>query len=442
MNSIRRILLIALLSAYAVVMAVAAGATYLRARSEANDMFDYHLRQIALSMRDQAFLGAPLAELLPGDEDFDFVIQVWDTDGASLYLSHPHTALPAQVRIGFSTVETREGSWRVFGVQQRGRTIQASQPMSVRNREAAAVALRTLGPLFILLPAFAALMWLLVGRGLKPLERVARAVSARSPAQLAPIDVARVPQEIQPLVDALNDLLGRLDHAFASQRAFIADAAHELRTPLTALQLQVQLVERARGELERATALADLRQGLQRASHVVHQLLTLARQEPGAAERAFAPVELDQLVRLVVAELLPLAESRRIDLGVTHADLRATVDGDADALRTLTGNLVDNAVRYSPSGGKVDVDLARHGDLVVLQVTDNGPGIPAAERERVFDRFYRSDQAEASGSGLGLAIVDTIAQRHQARIDLDQADGGGLRVRVTFPAAAPSNESH
>ena len=438
MKSIRRSLLIALISSFVLAMAVGGYATYVQARAEANEMFDYHLRQLALSLRDQTFRSALLPELRPGEEAFDFVIQVWDDEGVRLYLSHPHSALPDQARLGFATIQSREGAWRVFAVQQRGQTIQVSQPLSVRDKLAATAALRTLLPFLILMPAFTLLMWIIVGRGLHPLARVTHAVSSRSASSLAPIPEQPVPEEVQPLVHALNDLLLRLQQAFAGQRAFIADAAHELRTPLTALKLQVQLTERARTEQERAEALADLHIGLQRASHVVQQLLTLARQEPGAQVKPFAVVRLDELARQVVADMLALAESRYIDLGVVQCDANAGIEGDADALRTLLSNLVDNAVRYTPEHGKVDVDVVAGNGNVCLQVSDSGPGIPAEERSRVFDRFYRSANATLPGSGLGLAIVRTVADRHDARVELTDAPQGGLRARVVFPALTGS----
>lgn len=434
MTSIRRTLLIALLWTYASVIAVAAAATFFQARREANEMFDYHLRQLALSLRDQTFRNALGTDLQPGEEDFDFVIQVWDPGGVRLYLSHPHSTLPGQVRLGYAMVDSAEGQWRVFGLQLRGQTIQVSQPMRVRNRLAAGVALRTIVPLLALLPAFVALIWLLVGRTLKPLNRLAHAVSGRSASVLEPITEAQVPDEVKPLVDALNDLLVRLERAFLSQRTFITDAAHELRTPLTALQLQLQLAERARDEETRKAAIGDLRAGLQRAVHVVQQLLILARQEPGAGADQLAALDLGELASLVVTELTPLAESRSIDLGIARADAHASVNGDADALRSLVRNLVDNAVRYTPPGGKVDVAVTRDAASVALEVTDSGPGIPAAERERVFDRFYRSKETGESGSGLGLAIVRTIAMRHGTRVVLDDSPSGGLRARVVFSA--------
>jgi two-component system OmpR family sensor kinase len=243
-----------------------------------------------------------------------------------------------------------------------------------------------------------------------------------------------LPDEVRPLVHALNDLLGRLGHAIAVNKAFIADAAHELRTPLTALALQLQLAERAKDEAERAGAFATLKQGLARTTHLVEQLLTMAREEPGAAERRREPVDLGALAADVVAAHAALAQERQIDLGLAQRDADVTIVGEPEPLRTLLANLVVNAVRYSPRGSRVDVSVLRTPDAAVLEVLDNGPGIPPEERERVFDRFYRRDQADVPGSGLGLSIVRSVAERHGARAELDGGPGGkGLRARVSFP---------
>ncbi len=220
-----------------------------------------------------------------------------------------------------------------------------------------------------------------------------------------------------------------------AQRDFIADAAHELRTPLTALQLQAQLLERASDGAERTAAMADLKLGLERSIHVVRQLLTLARQEPGASTPPVAGVALNDLVHQSVTASANSAAARNIDLGVAASDPAACVTGNAEALRTLLDNLVGNAVRYTPAGGRIDVGCGSADGRAWLEVVDNGPGIPAAERERVFDRFYRRSEQDAAGSGLGLAIVRAIADKHQAAIQLTDAAGGGLRVRVEFPQA-------
>ena len=436
MKSIRRNLLIALLGAMFAAMLLAGWATYRAARNEADALFDYHLRQIALSVRDQTFLGS--GDFLANDENLDYVIRVWDFTGLTMYYSKPHEQLPELTQLGYSIAETGEGEWRVFATQYHGMTIAVAQPMRVRNRLAADAAWNTLRPFFFLLPALGILVWILVGLGLRPLARIADSLRKRSADSLAPLQEEGLPEEIQPLAASLNDLLERLDAAFAAQRDFVADAAHELRTPLTALQLQAQLVERAGDDIERNAALDELKRGLQRASHTVQQLLTLARQEPGTAAPRNAAVSLATLARESVVEHARLADARGIDLGLAQADDAATVAGDAEALRILLANLLSNALRYTPPGGRVDVTCTNDGQTAVLEVVDTGSGIPEAERERVFDRFYRRAGEQEPGSGLGLSIVRAIATRHGASVRLESSQGGGLRVRVAFPPAPPA----
>jgi two-component system OmpR family sensor kinase len=432
MTSIRRQLLIGLLTVVVIAGLIAAWGVYRRAHRELDELFDYHLKQMALSLRDQTFEQLAGEPVEPKDE-FDFVIQVWRTDGVRLYFSHPHATLPNRAQLGYTTVATNEGEWRVFSIQQRGLTVQVAQPMTIRNHLAAAAALSTLAPLLLLLPALGVLVWITVGRGLRPLAAVASAVKARTPAALHPLPESSMPEEIRPLVAALNDLLARLDRALTAQREFVADAAHELRTPLTALRLQVQLAERAHDPEERATAFATLQQGLNRATHLVEQLLTLARQEPEAVRRPPAEIDLPELARLVTAEYAPLAEAKGLDLGVARANA-VTVGGDREGLRALLANLLDNAVRYTPAGGRIDVSVYDEADQAVLEIVDTGPGIPRDEREHVFDRFYRRAGNQVPGSGLGLAIVKNVADRHRARIVLDNGpNDAGLAVRVLFP---------
>ncbi|MGA9396112.1 MAG: ATP-binding protein [Azonexus sp.] len=430
MNSIRGKLVLFLTTAMTAVMLLGAWATYKAASEEANAIFDYHLEQIALALRNQAFLGGK--EDLVGEKSLEFVVRVWDRNGLTIYSSGPYRALPDTVRLGFATERTNEGAWRVYALQHRGEIIAVAQPTSVRARLAAAAALRTLAPFIVLLPLIALLIWIIVSRALRPLNGLAHSVSTRTPEALEPFSQRGVPDEARPLVQSLNGLLVRLRTASQAQRDFIADAAHELRTPLTALQLQVELLERAANKAERTAALDDLKQGLRRSIHVVQQLLTLARNEPGAEQRTQAVVALPEVMRQVVADQSALAEAKAADLGISALDPAATVIGDGDALHILLANLVSNALRHAPQAGRVDVSCGIDNGKTWLEVVDNGPGIPVAERERVFDRFYRRSDQDASGSGLGLSIVHNIAQRHNADILLDDAPGGGLRVRITF----------
>jgi two-component system OmpR family sensor kinase len=433
-TSLRRTLLVTLLVAVAAVTLAAAFLVYRLARQEVDAIFDYHLRQIALSLSGHVPSRAVAGEA--GDE-LDYVIQIWDRDGERLYLSRPDSDLPAAAEPGFATVRSGSDSWRVYSADLAGLVVEVAQPERVRRELAFAAVSRTLAPVVLILPMLALLVWWIVGRALAPLERLARSVGARTPRALEPIVEESAPREALPLVRSVNDLLGRLGAALSGQRAFVADAAHALRTPLAALRLQVDLVERAPDDAERARALADLRAGLARATHVVQQLLTLARAEPDAAPvLAGEPVPLADLVRQAVADHALLAESRRVDLGATQVADEAAAFGDPEGLRTLLANLVENAIRHTPEGGRVDVAAGVAGGLPHLDVVDSGPGIPEAERGRVFDRFYRRGGSSTSGAGLGLAIVKAIADRHGARITLGDAPGGGLAVRVEFPDRA------
>jgi len=436
-SSLRARLLASLLAGVVLVGVTGGWIVYRNALAEADAFFDYHLRQTALILRDEP-VEYLLAPRLPStDASYDFVVQVWSLDGVRVYLSRPHAVLPQITTLGFSTVTTREGRWRVFGVQALTRVIQVAQPMSVREQRAAELALQTLKPFALLLPVLALVIWIAVGHALEPLRRLTSQVKARRVNALDDLPATQLPDEVQPLVLALNDLLGRLRAALERERAFMADAAHELRTPLTALHLQMGMLARASSEAERESAMGTLSAGVQRAIRLIEQMLALARQEP-RAESLRVSVRLDELAREIVAELVPLADAGGIDLGVAAAQ-PATVAADSEALRTLLRNLVDNAVRYTPPGGRVDVAVDSTAVGPRLTVTDDGPGIPPDERRRVFDRFYRRAGTSPTGSGLGLAIVKAIADAHGASVTLgDGADGKGLAVTITFRAAPAS----
>lgn len=444
MRSIRARLLAWLLGGVVIVGAAGGWVVYRNALAEADAFFDYHLRQTALILRDEPVEYSLVPRLPPNDAAYDFVVQVWTLDGVRVYLSRPHSVLPDITTIGFSSVTTSEGRWRVYGTQALTKVIQVAQPMHVREQQAVDLALKTLRPFGLLLPVLAFLIWIAVGGALEPLRRLTMLVKSRRVDALDPLPNERLPDEVRPLVGALNDLLGRLGSVLDRERAFMADAAHELRTPLTALHLQMGMLARAENEAERNDAMERLSAGVQRAIRLVEQMLSFARQEP-RAEPGRVRVALNDVARDVVAELVPLADAKNIDLGISNSQ-PAFVLGDPDALRTLTRNLVDNAVRYTPSGGRVDVSVENSTDTAatqpqaapthaVLKVIDNGPGIPAEERSRVLDRFYRRPGTSPSGSGLGMAIVKAIADTHGATLALDSGDDGhGLAVSVSFPA--------
>ncbi|MCC6608627.1 MAG: two-component sensor histidine kinase [Burkholderiales bacterium] len=439
MTSIRRHLLTWLLTGLLAAVAAAAVLVYDHAREDADQIFDYQMERIAIALPTQAFA----KRMLPLGEDpsEELVIQVWSSDGEHLYLSHTRVRLPRNPELGFTTVNVGREQWRVLSAQVRGELVQVAQPMRVRSALAREMALRAVAPLLALIPILTLGVLIEVARGLRPLRRVADEVARRTPTSLAPIAAANAPVEVQPLVTELNALLERLGHALDAQRAFVADAAHELRTPLAALQLQIRLAERAKNDEERAAEFDRVRAGLARATRLVDQLLTLARQEPEEPGRAPEPVDLLEVARAVAREVGPLAGDKGVDLGVI-GEQAVTVRGDADALRVMLTNLVDNAVRYTPGGGRIDVEVAVEDDASVLRVRDTGPGIPPNDRERVFDRFFRSTASRGTGSGLGLAIVRRVAERHGASISLtDASPAGGLLVTIRFPRDATASLS-
>ena len=434
MSSIRARLLVALFVLVALISLLAAGVTYRRVLSETSTLFDYQLRQMALSLRSQISLAPRIVELPPDQGDTDFVVQIWDVFGARTYVSRPGLPMINQTVLGYADLTLRGQTWRAYGLQTADGVIQIAQPTNVREALARAAAERVVIPLILLLPILIGAVAWIVSRGLLPLRFVAAEVQRRDARSLAPLGTDHLPSEIEPLVSELNRLLERLQRAFSAQRAFIADAAHELRSPLTALRLQLQLLDRARDEAERSEARARLGAAVERAIHLAEQLLALARSEPEAAID-FERVDLAAVAAEGIKDTNDLAVAKNIDLGL-DAPSDLYIQGNREALRTLVRNLVDNAVRYTPPGGSVQVRCSCTTGEAVLEVNDTGPGIAPADRERVFDRFYRRAAAQEGGTGLGLAIVKAIAERHGARVDLGEAPGGGLRVRVIFPRAS------
>ena len=430
MNSLRVRLLLALLVTLLVAALVMAAVTYRSVLAQAELLFDYQLRQMALSLRDQGEIAGRNASAL-ADGQLDFVVQIWTVDGRSIYASRNHERLPERALLGFADLTVGNETWRTFGVVARDRVIQVAQPLQNRRRLAADAALRSVAPLALITPLLAVVIWWLAALTIAPLRRVAADVRQRDEQSLQPLPTAGLPAEVAPLVQALNGLLERLGASFDAQRAFVADAAHELRSPLTALKLQMQLLRRAPDDAARSAAVESLAAGIDRAVRGVEQLLSLARSEPGAPLALEAGVDLSEVVRRALVDIAPLAHSRGIELGL-EADAPVRLRGEPTALGVLARNLVDNAVRYSPQGSEVRIRVAQDAGMPLLQVDDAGPGIAPEDRERVFDRFYRKAPGGESGTGLGLTIVRGVALRHGATATLGDSPLGGLRVVVRF----------
>jgi two-component system, OmpR family, sensor kinase len=438
-HSLRAQLLVFLLAAILLAGAVQGVLAYRSALAEADSLFDYHMQQTALALRS----GLPpdardLGQGLSGeDENHEFIVQVWTNEGLRIFESAVGAALPQIAVLGFTNVQARGGTYRVFSLQTRSQVIQVAQNMAVRSGMARTLALRTLAPLAVMAPLLVLAVWWGVSRSLAPVERVRRQLARRQADDLSPVSDEALPDEVQPLVTELNLLFERVQGAFAAQQHFVADAAHELRSPLAALRLQLQGLQRAgQDDAARAVAVERLSAGIDRATRLVEQLLTLARQEAAGAASPTETVDLRAVAQLALADAAPAAQARSMDMGLLDSEA-VPIPGRPEALRMLVRNLLDNAVKYTPPGGQVDLQL-RHvdGGQVELVVEDSGPGIAPEHRERVMQRFVRETADSAPGSGLGLAIVQAIAQAHGASVALDASPRlGGLRVVVRFPAA-------
>ena len=421
--SLRRRLMWLVLAAIGVVTMLQAATAYRSALREADRMFDYHLEEVARSVHG----GVPF---VPGNDDSEYSVQVWGPDGSTIYRSNGRE-LPSQAVLGFSDSRINGVRLRIYTLQTPEHTIQIAQDLDAREARARALAATAVTPVLLLAPLLMLAVGAVIGGSLAPLARMRRQVAARAARDLSPLSAEGVPAEVQPLVIELNALFARVHDTLQAQQHFVADAAHELRSPLTALKLQLQAAQRARDEETRRAATQQLGAGIERAIALVEQLLALARHE-GAGEGAGEPVDLEEVARQAVSALLPTAHAKQLDLGLATSE-PLVVQGNREALDLILRNLVDNAIKYTPAGGRIDIGMGRDAQGAWLAVDDSGPGVPEADRERVFDRFYRVPGTQASGSGLGLAIVRTVAQRLGAQVRLVQSPAlGGARVELRF----------
>ncbi len=432
-NSLRRAALIWMTGLLTIVGFAAILVAYVYARGEAAEFLDGQLRQIALN----AGAGlSPAAGPAAADQDPEdrFAITIWDGAGRVVHQSPPDVRIPRQPKPGFANVSADGESWRVYTIGDQARTVQVSQREAVRAEIADSAALGAAAPILIVIP----LSWLVVGwamsRMIGRLNDLAEEIAARGAKATEPIPVARVPSEVKPLVESMNGLIARLQAAAEAQRRFLADAAHELRTPLAAMQIQVDnLAAGGAGRDERVAALAA---GVKRAGALVNQLLTLERLE-GPAAVVGGEFDLRTLLLDCIADCAPLAQGKDVDIGIDVA-ADALIQGVERDVRALFASLIDNATRYTPPGGKIDVALARREGRPVVEIVDTGPGLPKGAETRIFDRFYRGAPQDTEGTGLGLAIARRIAERHGFELTVEnRADGSnGVIARVVMPSDA------
>ena len=438
--SVRRRLFWLLLMSLVGLSAGASIVTYLQARSDVNNLLDGEMEQMTHMLGVHITAHPELSQEPLLQVEYDSVVQIWDKGEKLLFSSLPGDGPDRLLPPGFSHFSARHGGWRTYTAGAGDYMVQVAQPSTHRRELAAGIALRAMLPVAATLPVGGVIVWLLVTYGLKPLRLIAREVESRDPSSLEPISAIRLPTEVAPLVNALNDLLNRLGRALRLERQFIADASHELRTPVSALSLQVELLETAGTPAERDDSIQDIKRSIERVKRLIGQILTMARLDPEFVESA-ETIDLLEFVREIEANFSIVATAKSITLHVhSNGQRRININCDAVSLRALLGNLVDNAVRYSPSGGAVTMELDDQNGTAVIRVIDSGPGIPEEARSKLFARFSRGDCAEQDhGVGLGLAIAKRAAERLGVKLELKDRPGGkGLAAIIEFPHTAIS----
>ncbi|WP_297505568.1 sensor histidine kinase [Ferrovum sp.] len=447
MNSLRRRLLLLLLGAMSLVLIVVVFFDHRSARQELDSLFDAQMAESAhvlLGIAQRTLterIEHGIEDESPVTHEYEqaMVYQVWNHQTLILRsATAPATLMGASTQPGYSTITINTRRWRLLVLWDSAHElmIQMAEPMRGRERLARQIVLNMLFPsVAIAIPLVPLMIWVMVNTGLRPLRQLRREVVQRSADRLEPLDLLSIPFEVKPLATALNDLFGRLRHSIESERRFTADAAHELRTLLAALRTQAQVALRCIMEEDRQHALHQVQQGIERATHLIEQLLTLARIDPEEAGMHHDLVLIYPLAAEALAFLAGQAEQKKIEL-LLKGETTLRILGQSGHLSILLRNLVDNAIRYSPPRSTVVLQLSQTDTHEVqLDITDNGPGIPAEEMQRVTERFYRLPGSGQQGSGLGLSIVQRIAEHHRARLSLAAASPqGGLRVTVVFPA--------
>ena len=430
---------------------IAASSIY-SARKEVQELFDAHLAQSArvlysLIQHEMSASSVEGENIQPIDMNLSapghfyegkISFRVRDKDGKSWFVTQNAPELVINNDIsGFANIQTDNQRWRVFIMRDNvlNFSIEVAQSYQIRNELIMEITRQVIWPFIILVPLLMFMIWISVGRSLRPLQAVADEVQHRNPQNLEEVDLTNVPAEVLPLFLSLNDLLVRLKKALSNERGFTSDAAHELRTPLAGIKAQAQVALRASNETEKNTALRHIILGIDNTTHLVRQMLMLARLDPDIPNRKFNPQDLSSILTEVAADVASLAVEKGVELEVREADGKMMVEGLAEALSVLIRNLLDNAVRYTPPGGWVKAGISRSPDGLVLKISDSGPGIAEQDKDRIFDRFYRGLGTGQTGSGLGLSIVQRVVDLHNAKIEFQTGSGKGkgVMVKVTFP---------
>lgn len=446
--SIRKRLLFLLLSVICSLWGIVTWRVYIKTQHEVEELFDANL------VRSARVLLRLLEDEIDDDDDeeIDFEEQhlkhryeqklaflVRSFDGKIIIRSAtvPIFPLPQSYHT-FDDYDIAGYRWRVFTLRKGNFFIQTGERYDIRDELISQILSSTLSTLLISLPLLTLLIWMSVGRSFKPLQRIASDIVSRTSEQLQPLDTTKIPLEIKVLVEALNTLLIRLNQAFENERRFTADAAHELRTPLAGLKTQAQVAQRATNPKQRQQALQQIIIGVDRTTHLVSQLLTLARMDATITISLY-PVDLYELTSQMLMELMPQALDKGIDLGLENKATSYVILGNKDTLQVMIRNFLDNAIRYTYCDGQITVSLENlFPKQVTLRISDTGPGVPPEQRTRIFERFYRGDNQNIPGSGLGLSIAQRVAKLHQVDIQFeDLADSAGLCIRIDFVTLDP-----
>jgi len=442
-RSLQGRLLLLVLSGVALVWLVTSVLTWYDVRHELDELLDGHLAQAA------ALLVVQQAQEIEPDDDRELdaptlhryapkvAFQVFHEGRLALRSANapvaPMVEAAQQFKSGFKTVQLQGQAWRVFAAHGAERDVQVyvGEQIGSRNDILWAVLRSTLWPMLIALPLLVGAVWWAVRLGVQPIRRLGRVLAERQPQALSPVTLTKAPSEMAPMIAALNGLFERIGQLLESERRFTADAAHELRTPIAAIRMQAQVAMGEADDALRQHALQGTLEGCDRATRLVGQLLSLSRLE-AVESPAMADVDLRALAQRVVAELAPKAIGKQQSLEFEGSE-PCVVPGNETLLAVLVRNLVDNAVRYSPPAARIQVSVRRQGAQVVLGVEDSGPGLDAADRQRLGERFFRVTGSLESGSGLGWSIVRRIAAVHRLKIDVgDSTALEGLAVRVIY----------
>jgi len=374
-------------------------------------------------------------ELLVGDKDIPPVTPP-DSVEPDLVMFRDEQIAGEDVRVAYQFLQPPDGA--------RGRFVllQVAETRNKRSTLASRVVTGVLLPQFAIIPIAVILVWLGLTRGIAPLNHLQSYIRRRRPSDLSPISVSGVPEEVRPLIIAFNDMMARLEENLQAQQRFIADAAHQMRTPLTGLRMQTDLALMETDPEQVHRSLKQISESAERASHLINQLLSLARAE-ASYEKIYAVerVDLENLLRTMLSDFVPRARQKHIDFGLETAEEALIIDGNPVLLAELLKNLIDNAIKYTPEGGCVTVRTIAT-DHAIVEVEDTGIGVPEADRERVFERFYRVLGSAESGSGLGLPIVREIAELHRAKVSLNpNPSGKGTIAQVVFPRSRVAQEA-